>query len=87
MLHTPIPCKNCITFPICINEYRNYRLKDIQNGYKYSSLSKSLARAVLKDKCSIISNYMGNHENLYGFVMGEFKKLFEDESWNDDEEL
>lgn len=78
----PLPCINCITFPVCLNDYRNYRLKDIKNGYQYSSLSRTLARHILKTKCSILSKYMNEHHNLYGLVHGEFNRLFEKESWN-----
>lgn len=77
----PLPCKDCITFPVCLNEYREYRLKDIRNGYQYSALSRTLARGILKSKCSILSKYMNEHENLYGLVNGEFKQIFEHESW------
>lgn len=78
-----IPCINCITFPICLSEYRESRLKDLNKDYRFKSISMVLSRCILKDKCKLLKKYILNSydDNRYIDTIKEFNKIFEHESW------
>jgi hypothetical protein len=80
-----LPCIDCITFPICLSTYRELRLQDVKKEYKFQTISMTLSRVVLKDKCSLLKRYIFNSDNRYGTVMNEFNKIFEHESWRKDD--
>jgi hypothetical protein len=62
---------------MCLNRYRNHRTRDISQNRAEDTLSRTLARLNLKEKCSMLNDYMAKSDNIYGLVTGEFNELFE----------
>ena len=63
-MRKPLPCKSCITFPICRSMYMQYRptykegfikRENFLHGYDMRFLTS------LKSRCSIIKQYFNNY--------------------------
>jgi len=49
-----LPCKDCITYPICREKYFQY-FRDVS---EYSPMLKPMVMRIMMDRCSIIETYI-----------------------------
>ena len=69
MAYRRIPCENCITYPMCVSEYKSYK----SVGYQVFFIFKRLS-----EKCSIIHNWAKSENMLRAHKVSEWGDYFRD---------
>lgn len=74
-MRKPLPCVDCITFPICKSEYTPY-------GYKRKQTSICYLPYTLRNKCELFRKYFNNYltSETFSYRYKLFINHFEDKT-------
>ena len=74
----PCPCINCLTFPICkaqVKEYMKHYMKHSTLNHIDKVYASNMYNGILKPKCSIITKWI-NNKPIRGIIIKRFVILY-----------
>lgn len=74
-MRKPLPCINCITFPICKSQYSTFRYKRKQTSIRYLP-------GELRNKCELFRKYFNNYlsSETFSYRYNQLIEQFEGDS-------